>query len=767
MQHEDPVTDRQPQSLNAGDDAANAAAGLPNDTTTDPNAVANAGAPYPEHALPGTDLGAPSPSGGEVPDLRHLPLEGVTEGTLSDYTMQELQLRSQPFVGASAEGELFADEVTYSQLNEVRQGIIRGDSVLLLSGETGAGKTTLLKQLTRNSGQRLQFFSVKGGEKYTTHNLLNGILDAWKLNTPEEYEDSAKEMLVALQASLERNMIVVLLLDDADLIPDKELHLLLATIQYINTDELLLRIILSAQPEFEQRLPELLPKGRNLPYAVMQVEPLHASRATPYLQLRLNQAGHFDEFPLSEKQVSAIANDASGYPGRINFLAAESLNHLYSPFDTQALSSQKKPGFLSSLTGSGGKNLRKGLFALLGVGLIAAGIFWTSNPDRQGNQQAGASGNNQATTPDTSASGYSTVETRPVNPAANNASETASASANTASTNTSSSSNDASSTATAVASTESAATSSDAAGNESTLTLANNGEEKPNTNVSGAATNAATTTVATSTGTDADATTNANENTDDLKAAANELSVALGTSTTDTNTAAKTVADPKPGSNEAVQPEQTAANASAGNKTDNNTDSSTSQQPDNAATSNESSATGTNATTPGASNAVGKEAANANATDDKAAKSESGETQPAATTGKQAEDTDAELPAANSAETKASGNATSAAAPSGDSVSSMESPNWVLLQNPELWTIQLSASTDRKDITRFQNRANLESPTSIYSFKREDTTWYALVQGLYESMPDARKAIESMNDAAIKNQPWIRKIGGIQKALKK
>ena len=37
-----------------------------------------------------------------------------TEGLLTDFAMQQLQLRSQPFIGASADGELFADCLLYT-----------------------------------------------------------------------------------------------------------------------------------------------------------------------------------------------------------------------------------------------------------------------------------------------------------------------------------------------------------------------------------------------------------------------------------------------------------------------------------------------------------------------------------------------------------------------------------------------------------------------------------------------------------------------------
>ena len=382
---------------------------------------------YPDADYPNTDYAntgylpdAIADQTSNMPDLSMLQLEGKKEGSLSDYTMQQLQLRSQPFVGASAEGELFADEVTFSQISEIKQAIIKGDTVLLLTGEEGAGKTTLLKQLTRNSGARLQFFSVKGGEKYTTHNLFSGILNAWRLTPPSDFEESAKEMLLALQANHERNTTVVLLLDDADLVPTQELHLLLATVQYFNnSEEPLLRVILSDTPEFETRLPQLLPQGLKLPYSAMQVEPLLASRAAPYIQLRLNQAGHFDEFPLSEKQVSAIANDASGYPGRINFLTAESLNQIFSPFAAEETTTRTSAGFFAKLANGKSRKAGKAILGLLGVGLIGAGIYKTviqgqKNDTDSRVADAAATGSASGSTTNQNNNNFTTVETRPV-----------------------------------------------------------------------------------------------------------------------------------------------------------------------------------------------------------------------------------------------------------------------------------------------------------------------------------------------------------------
>ncbi len=779
MQHEPPTTDLEPQAQGLSQRQDSATSGTVSNQPVHQQQSVLTKQPS---AQPGPN-NQPASSGQQVEpavntalrpteaSTEALNLQGKTEGTLLDDTMQELQLRSQPFTGSSAEGELFADEVTFSQINEIKQAIIKGDTVLVLTGEEGAGKTTLLKQLTRNTGTRLQFFSVKGGEKYTTHNLFSGILDAWKLTPPADFEDSTNEMLRGLQANQERHTTVVLLLDDADLIPIKELHLLLATVQYFNGDEQLLRVILSVQPQFEAQLPQMLPRGLKLPYSAMQVEPMLASRAAPYIQLRLNQAGHFDEFPLSDKQVSAIANDASGYPGRINFLAAEALNDMFCPF-TESQAQSSKSGFFSNLfkartgAGAGTGKIGKVVAALLGVGLIIAGIYSTAFKDKSGSDEAFAG--NQGGNPSTSNlsaenrnaadsttannSEFKTVETRPVvtkpanvanenvadsTTAGNTRLEQVSAAGATASDNVASD-NKTGADAVSANSVAANANANSAAG----ATSADNGTTTAAQNNQGATSQA------------------------ELKAAASELSAALGKAQS-TNPQQSTATTDSAAADTAESRAQ-AANASTKQATESTTAANQTNQTDAtspAADSNATTSTDVAAASTTDSQADSQADSTANSAADAAAKQEATDN---------TSDTDAEVPAATPTTTdeqaaEVAGTETKAEADppaTGDNVDGLESPNWVLLQEADQFTVQMSASTDRADITRFLRAAELEKPISIYSFKRGETTWYALVQGLYPNLGEARTAIKGMNKAAVKNQPWIRKIGSIQDSVK-
>jgi len=103
-----------------------------------------------------------------------------------------------------------------------------------------------------------------------------------------------------------------------------------------------------------------------------------------------------------------------------------------------------------------------------------------------------------------------------------------------------------------------------------------------------------------------------------------------------------------------------------------------------------------------------------------------------------------------------------------DLVGVLESPTWILVQDQDLFTVQMSASRDRESVENFlkRNASVLPTPNSIYTFIRDGDTWFALLNGLYPSIDDARSAVEGMPSSALTNQPWIRSVGRVQDVLK-
>lgn len=302
---------------------------------------------------------------------------------LSDVTLSALQLIQQPFGPAAPETDTFVDDTSLEQLADVKQALVSGDDLLLILGEAGAGKSALLHQLGLNSGQSIQCFAVKGSPRFSTLNLFAGMLEAFKHKPPEQLKDILDELIPCLQTMVARNTLSAIVLDDADLISETELTQLLSGMLYINSqDETLMRVALAAPPEFEDRIPDLLPEGADLPYSSLNIEGMDGDRAAEYLAFRLEQAGYTGELPFSDQDVDDIVSQSGGLPGGVHTAAARMLNQLYDPVShppvEELLQSAPAASFLQS------RNAKFGLGAVA-VLLILGGLLMFT-PDASDDQ---------------------------------------------------------------------------------------------------------------------------------------------------------------------------------------------------------------------------------------------------------------------------------------------------------------------------------------------------------------------------------------------
>ena len=597
-------------------------------------------------------------------------------GMLTDEAMSQLGLRGQPFTAQLADGEWFADETTREQLVDIKEALISGDDLLLISGETGSGKSLLLKQLSASGGTRIQCFSVRGSKRFSTFNLFSGLLEAFKLKPPAELKDTLKEVIPCLQALSERNMLGVIVLDDADRISDEELSMLLGSVQYLNSGEdPLLRILMAAEPEFESRIPELLPTSSDLPYASLSIEPFDIGRAAAYLDYRLNKVGDFAEFQFSDQQMHAICDAANGLPSNLNIAAAAQINHLYQATEPQV----ELPELIEEEPLLQNRPLKLALGAL-GIGLILASAYLFIQP---------------TLTPADGDDNYAVVSNKPID--TNNSKPEA------------------------VVEPERIALVEE----PKTDLLPQQPQVESVTSVE--ADNASTSTIAVETPT--------------ISAAEEITTVELAQP--DTAALATDATASREESAQAVEPVESADTSTA--------------------------AAGVNSTAQ--NNSAENNAAIAD-TSQKATETTAQNTAQSATQSSGAEQ--AETPTAAAATAAATPQQENAGAASSDTTASntalsgaqLESANWVLVQDPELYTVQMSASRQRSSVESFLQRSKLEAPNSIFSFKRGDSTWYALVHGLYPTITEARAAIESMPDSAKSNQPWIRAISQIQNSVK-
>jgi len=557
---------------------------------------------------------------------------------LTNTMLEELQLNGQPFSTSTASGGSFLDEIAEAQLDDIKQALISGDDLLLILGPEGSGKSTLLTQLGANSGQRIQCFSVHGGPKFSTVNLFAGMLDAFKKEPPKDLKLMLDDLIPCLQGMADHNTLGAVVLDDADQIPEAELTKLLSGMLYINSsNETLLRVTLAAATEFEERIPELLPEGADLPYSSLAIEAFDKERSANYLHYRLSEAGYSQEFPFTEKELASINQDAGGRPGALHAVAAHHLNARDEGYE-QELPPELAAAGTSKRTGKGGFGGLKLLAGAAALLMIFAGLFLLKPETNNVNDDR-----------------YTVVEKKKL----------------------------------------------DTAKKEQELKLL--AEQK-----------------------DADAKAAA-EKLAEEKAAAEKLAEAsANTEGAATNAEAQATADAKAKVDAAKREAQLQAKLEkdAADKAEQEKLAKEAEAKEKAAQEL----------------AAAKLAAEKQAEEEQAAK-------------EQAEKERLAKLAADKAATEAN-------------VNNLESPNWILTQNPALFTVQMSAATDRESVENFMARNKLEGPNSVFSFDRNGATWYALVHGLYDSIEEARQDIEKMPESARSNQPWIRAVGRIQNALK-
>ena len=582
-------------------------------------------------------------------------------GLLSDATLSALQLRQQPFTATAADGDTFSDDTTAEQLSDIKQALINGDDLLLILGEAGAGKSTLLSQLGANSGMRIQCFSVKGSQRFSTMNLFAGMLEAFKQKPAADLKSMLDQLIPCLQSMIAGNTLSAIVLDDADQVNESELTRLLSGMLYVNSqDETLLRIALAAPSVFEDHIPDLLPEGADLPYSSLTIDHLNSDRATSYLDFRLNQAGYFEEFPFSDREVSTMVEQSDGLPTRLHGAAADLLNERHGVYEESI-----PPELLAE---GGGITAGKGGKLLLGAvagALIIGGLVLFKKPGNEVDDDR-----------------YRVVEQRKIEADANKIS--------------------------LVNEAEKSSTSGDSATTASTAVSTDN---EAGSNENDTASN------------DSDASGDSNSNGN----SASSSGSADNTSNTDSESASNTSSAPDATSDNGSQ----SANGAADNV-------------DQSSPENDAGATADDAETPPEQDSGQNSGQNSEQSNN------SNQVDQSASNG----DSDAIAEPAAEADDTANTN------------SVIESPNWILTQDASLFTVQMSASTDRAVVEQFLTRNPLEPPNSVFSFDRNGTTWYALVHGLYPSIDAARAAVERLPPAAQTNQPWIRAVGRIQKALK-
>jgi putative secretion ATPase (PEP-CTERM system associated) len=236
-------------------------------------------------------------------------------------------LRANPFSVNPDPRFLFLTRHSQEALACLTYGIQSRRGFILLSGEVGTGKTTLLNKL----------LDWLRGQRVATAFIFNSQLDV-----PEMFDYMLADFGIHCESRLKSQVLLhlynwlleryragetaVLIIDEAQNLSPQMLEEIRLLTNLETTTEKLLQVVLSGQPELEQKLK--MPQLRQLRQRITlscKTQPLTAEETTDYVAQRLKIAGSNGHPIFSQEALEAVHKYARGIPRVINLLCDHAL----------------------------------------------------------------------------------------------------------------------------------------------------------------------------------------------------------------------------------------------------------------------------------------------------------------------------------------------------------------------------------------------------------------------------------------------------------
>ena len=240
-------------------------------------------------------------------------------------------LRDSPFNVNPDPRYLYLTKQTQEALAGLTYGIQNRKGFILLTGEVGTGKTTLLNQLLDwLRAQRLSTAFIFNS-RLEVDQLFDFIVADFEI--PCESREKSQVLLKLNAWLLDRyraGSTAVLIIDEAQNLSTDVLEEIRLLTNLETTTQKLLQIVLSGQPELEEKLK--LPQLRQLRQRITmrcRTAPLTLDETFRYVAERLRIGGANGEPIFSKEAVQSIHNYSRGIPRVVNSLCEHSLIDAY------------------------------------------------------------------------------------------------------------------------------------------------------------------------------------------------------------------------------------------------------------------------------------------------------------------------------------------------------------------------------------------------------------------------------------------------------
>lgn len=241
-------------------------------------------------------------------------------------------LRENPFRANPDPRYLYFSSAIRRALNELTIGAQTGKSLIVLTGEAGTGKTSLINQLLATLRRQETPVSFVFNSHLDINNLFEFVLTDFGVKFDAKQNPNLRSLLSQwLVQHYVPGRAPVIILDEAQGLSTAVLEEVRMLLNMEVGGESLVRIVLSGQPELDQKLHR--PELRQLRQRIMvrcRTTALSVEEAYGYIQHRLKVAGSPDGAAFSQPAMDAVHFYSGGVPRVMNLICEHSLINGYS-----------------------------------------------------------------------------------------------------------------------------------------------------------------------------------------------------------------------------------------------------------------------------------------------------------------------------------------------------------------------------------------------------------------------------------------------------
>ncbi len=245
--------------------------------------------------------------------------------------LEHFGLRESPFSLTPDTSYFFAHEGAQAALNTLLVSLRSGEGFVKIVAEVGCGKTLMCRRLIAALSEECETAYIPN-PNLDARTMLLAVCDelAIQIDPNASSHSVIKTLRQCLLEHAKAGRRVVLIIDEAQSIPDETIESLRLMSNIETEKQKLLQIVMFGQPELDEKLsrPHLRQLLQRITFADY-ISPMAPGDVGAYLVHRLVTAGAADGRRFSDAAVETLAKRSGGIPRLVNVIAHKSLMLAY------------------------------------------------------------------------------------------------------------------------------------------------------------------------------------------------------------------------------------------------------------------------------------------------------------------------------------------------------------------------------------------------------------------------------------------------------